>query len=66
MVETEVIQTKSHLHHILETSEVTAHHTRILIPIAVILGMLVLVQEIGHLPENEKGSPRTDKFKDMF
>jgi hypothetical protein len=61
IVMTEIIQTRSHLHHILETLKVTAPHTRILIPIAVILVMLVLVQEIGHLPENEKGSPRTDK-----
>jgi hypothetical protein len=56
---TETIQTRSHLHHILETLEMTAPHIRILIYIAVILAMPVLVQEIGRLPE--KGSPRTDK-----
>jgi hypothetical protein len=58
---TEMIPTRNHLHHILEISEVTAHPTGIPIPTAVILDMLVLVQEIGHLPEKEKGSPRTDK-----
>jgi hypothetical protein len=50
-------ETRSHLHHILETLEMTAPHIRILIYIAVTLAMPVLAQEIGRLPERE--SPRT-------
>ena len=56
-----MISTSKHLHHILVITEVTTHPTRIQIPTAVIQDILVLVLEIGHLPEKETGSPRTDK-----
>ena len=59
IVETEMIPTGHHLHHTLEILEVTAHPTRTLIPTAVILDMLVLLDKIEHLQEKE--SRRIDK-----
>ena len=61
IVETEMIPTGHHLHHTLEILEVTAHPTGTLIPTAVILDMLVLLDKIEHLLEKEKGNRRTDK-----
>jgi hypothetical protein len=55
----DLIVTRNHLHHILETLEMTAPRIRILIYIVVTLAMPVLAQEIGRLPGRE--SPRTTR-----
>ena len=61
MTKTGMISKTNHLHHILLRTNPTTNPTETQWITAVIQDILVLVLEIGHLPEKETGSPRTDK-----